>query len=281
MSLFFKELGFRYHQQPQALFSALHGQWSSGQVVALIGPNGAGKSSLFQRIAGVYSPRQAQPLGQVLWKGQNLDTLAPAARAQKVAYLGARLDTPFPLTVAECVALGQVGPHLPERVQEALGQVGAQAWSHRSFQHLSMGEHQRILLARAWVQGAELLLLDETLNGLDLRSQQVVAELLQQWTRKQGKLVFWITHDLWQARAFADQGVWLQDGQWLPPQEIIECMESSYWGKQQLIGDSQQRVDQAIRGWESFFSPFWNQQPHLPVEAQEALGTPTPGARRS
>lgn len=162
-----------------------------GEGLAVVGPNGAGKTTLFRAIAGLLRPRA----GAI--------RLAPQAQ---VAYLPQRsqVDWAFPVTVADVVMLGltrQIGwlrpPGRRERlaVRAALEQVGLEHLADRQIGELSGGEQQRMLLARAMVQGAELLLLDESLVGLDAAAQEEILQFLG-GLRERGVAVLLATHDL-------------------------------------------------------------------------------------
>jgi ABC-type Mn2+/Zn2+ transport system ATPase subunit len=166
-----------------------------GEGVAVVGPNGAGKTTLFRAIAGLIRPIA----GEV--------RLAPQAR---IAYLPQRsqVDWAFPVTVADVVMMGLIQRigwlRLPRRrearlarlaVHEALEQVGLGPLANRPIGELSGGEQQRMFLARAMVQGAELLLLDESLAGLDAAAQEEILRLLG-GLRERGVAVLLATHDL-------------------------------------------------------------------------------------
>lgn len=170
-----------------------------GDQVAVVGPNGAGKSTLFNLIAGIVKPTQ----GQV-----NIYGSGPQ-RHICVGYVPQRnrLDWRFPVTVADVVMMGRVGkiglfrwPRRQDRelVDYALARVGMQSLANRQIGELSGGQQQRVFLARALAQEAELLLLDEPLNGLDQPSQEAILVLLAQ-LRQQRVTVLVATHDLNQA----------------------------------------------------------------------------------
>ena len=170
-----------------------------GDHVAVVGPNGAGKSTLFNVIAGVVKPNQgtvsiygSDPIGHVC-----------------VGYVPQRnrIDLNFPATVADVVMMGRVGriglfrqPGHQDRemVRSALSQVGMQDYAGRRIGELSGGEQQRVFLARALAQEAELLLMDEPLTGLDMPSQETILTILDR-LHTQGITILFATHDLNQA----------------------------------------------------------------------------------
>jgi ABC-type Mn2+/Zn2+ transport system ATPase subunit len=171
-------------------------QVQPGQRVAIVGPNGAGKSTLFRIIAGTLTPDKGtvnifghDPNGHIC-----------------IAYVPQRsqIDWTFPVTVEEVVMMGRVGQirllRWPGRrdwdvVHESLSRVGATDLARTQIGELSGGQQQRVFLARALAQEAELLLLDEPLNGLDIPTQEAIIGILDD-LRADGVTVLLATHDL-------------------------------------------------------------------------------------
>lgn len=167
-----------------------------GERVAVVGPNGAGKSTLFKVVAGTLRPDR----GRVTIFGHGPDGHIC------IAYVPQRnqVDWRFPVTVEDVVMMGRVGqigllrrPRKPDwaAVRAALGRVGAADLAHKQIGALSGGQQQRVFLARALAQEAELLLLDEPLNGLDIPTQEAIIGILDD-LRQDGVTVLLATHDL-------------------------------------------------------------------------------------
>lgn len=146
---------------------------------ALIGPNGSGKSTLLRVLAGLL-PVQAGAV-QVLGSAPRLGRTRVAFLAQRP-----RLTDPFPLQVRRLVQMGTYAHHgwFEEchhgegPVERALDLLGLTALAERQVHTLSGGQLQRALLARAAVQGAEILLLDEPFAALDQESREIVERFL-------------------------------------------------------------------------------------------------------
>lgn len=167
-----------------------------GERIAVVGPNGAGKSTLFKLVSGTLRPDR----GSIRVFGYG-----PAGHIC-IAYVPQRsqVDWRFPVTVEDVVMMGRVGqiglfrwPRRGDRaaVHASLDRVGATALTHKQIGELSGGQQQRVFLARALAQEAEVVLLDEPLNGLDVPSQEAILTILDD-LRRDGVTVLLATHDL-------------------------------------------------------------------------------------
>jgi iron complex transport system ATP-binding protein len=184
-----------------------------GRFVGLLGPNGSGKSTILKTIYRVHRPAG----GRVLLEGQDLLTMRPKDAARRVAVVAQESTAEFDFTVFEMVMIGRT-PHKrafdrddeTDRavVADAIERVGCEHLAPRSFNTLSGGEKQRVLIARALAQGADHLILDEPTNHLDIRYQTEVLELVAAF----GITVLAALHDLSLAALFCDAVYLLADG---------------------------------------------------------------------
>lgn len=185
-------------------------QIPQGVLVGVIGPNGAGKSTLIKAALGLIKPLS----GRVEFFGQPLKQVR-----QRVAYVPQResVDWDFPITVRDLVLMGRYG-HLGlfQRPREAdreaaehyLNLVGMAQYGHRQISQLSGGQQQRVFLARALLQEADLYFMDEPFAGVDLATETIIIQLLQQLKSK-GKTVFVVHHDLNTMERYFDWGIML------------------------------------------------------------------------
>lgn len=144
----------------------------AGEILGVVGPNGAGKTTLLRALAGLI-PHTA---GNIALDGRAVETLAPQARARRIAYLGQDGTTGWAVTVEILVGLGRL-PHLGpwrglgeadrESVARALAACDLTGLALRPVNRLSGGERARVLLARALAVEPEFLLADEPIAGLD------------------------------------------------------------------------------------------------------------------
>lgn len=169
-------------------------QVDAGEFVALVGPNGAGKSSVIRAFAGLL------PLsgGVARLGGDDVASLSPRDRAARAAYLPQERRIAWNLPAIEVAALG--APFLAadqalERARRALVEVEADHLADRGVAEMSGGERARVLLARALATGAEALMLDEPIAGLDPEAQLMVLERLRA-RADAGQAVLASLHDL-------------------------------------------------------------------------------------
>ena len=159
-------------------------QAAPGSVLGVIGPNGAGKSTLLRCLYGAGRPRG----GRILVDGQDLASLTGQARARRIAAVPQETPPDFHLTVADVVAAGRI-PHRPallggdpgggRAVRRALELMALDGIAERSFATLSGGEKKRTVIARALAQEAQVLVLDEPVNHLDIRHQLDLMQLIR------------------------------------------------------------------------------------------------------
>jgi len=170
----------------------------AGQFTGLIGPNGAGKTTLLRVILGL----QRAAAGTVSVLGQPRSRRNPSIGyvPQKVL-----LDPDLPMRARDLVALGidghRFGMPLPSKgrtqaVSEMLHAVDADRFADARVGNLSGGEQQRVLIAHALISRPRLLLLDEPLANLDLRSGQEVVSLLARIAAQQQVAVLLSAHEM-------------------------------------------------------------------------------------
>jgi zinc/manganese transport system ATP-binding protein len=186
----------------------------AGQFTGLIGSNGAGKTTLFRVILGL-TPASA---GEVLIAGRPRSRRNPL-----IGYVPQKfsLDPDAPLRARDLVALGvdghRFGPVMPSRkrravVDEMLDAVGGRAFADTRVGLLSGGEQQRVLIAHALASRPQLLLLDEPLANLDLRSASEVVALVAGIARRQRLAVLISAHEINPLLPVMDQIVYLAAG---------------------------------------------------------------------
>lgn len=193
-----KEQSLSANHNPIIRVSELHWQANSrrilddinfeiaqGEFIGIIGPNGAGKTSLIHCLSRQISDFQ----GQILLNQQPTHTYSPKILAQQIAVVMQQPSALFSLSLYEVIRMGLL-PHKglfsADSQQDktdiliALEQVGLSQLKDKDFNLLSGGEQQRGLIARALVQKAQVLLLDEPSNHLDVYYQHQIMGLVKQ-----------------------------------------------------------------------------------------------------
>jgi len=188
----------------------------AGEVVALLGRNGAGKSTLLRILLGFLRPQR----GEVVLAGQALHRYARRTLATRLAYVPQAHATPFPYSVREIVLMGRFPAHPAwgsshhadiAAVDAMLERFGIAHLAGRAYTEISGGERQLVLLARALIQGARTLVMDEPFNGLDYGRQiQLLAHLRQ--LADAGHAILLTTHHPEHALLCASRVAVLMDG---------------------------------------------------------------------
>jgi iron complex transport system ATP-binding protein len=188
-----------------------------GQWVSIVGPNGAGKTTLLHAITGMARPSA----GTIRLLGDDARAMGARARARTVALVPQTPVIPDGVRVVDYVLLGRT-PHLPffgfetgddlAKAHDLLDRLGVGELGARRVESLSGGERQRVYLARALLQEAPIVLLDEPTTALDIGHQQDVLELVDH-LRREGQLAVLSTmHDLTLAGLYADELLLLDGG---------------------------------------------------------------------
>ncbi len=195
---------------------------AAGELVALCGPNGAGKSSAIRAGLGLM-PLQA---GVAKLGGEDVRRLSERERAARAAYLPQERHIAWNLPALEVAALGAPflsGDAALERARAALDEVGAGHLAERGVAEMSGGERARVLLARALVVQAPLLMADEPIAGLDPDAQLLVLERLRARADAGGGVLVSL-HDLTLAARIADRVVVMEAGRVVADAAPVEAL---------------------------------------------------------
>jgi iron complex transport system ATP-binding protein len=195
-----------YNHRP--VLSDISLAFAPGEVVALLGPNGSGKTTLLKVLLGLLPPQQ----GNVLLENRPVSTISPKQLARRIAYVPQVHRASFGYRVLDVVLMGRM-PHKPFffRYGKADQTIALQALERLSIGHLkdrpytevSGGERQLVLIARALVQGADIFVMDEPVNGLDYGNQIRLLGRIADLARD-GYTFIKTTH-------FPDHALWISD----------------------------------------------------------------------
>ncbi|MGE7622907.1 ABC transporter ATP-binding protein [Viridibacillus sp. NPDC096237] len=202
-----------YSIQDTTIIEDISIQIKAKQFVGLIGPNGSGKSTLLKTACRILKPDS----GLVHLDEQNLYELSPKQTAKEISVVSQETSLTFDFSVQEMVWMGR-HPHKrlfqtdtqEDRmiVEASLRRVGMNRLKERSFMSLSGGEKQRVLIARALAQEANMIVLDEPTNHLDIHHQLQLLDLV----KKLDVTILAAIHDLNLAAMFCDYLYVIQNG---------------------------------------------------------------------
>ena len=235
MSIEVKNLSFSYGDRP--VLHDISFSVKKGEFLSILGPNGVGKSTLFRCVLGLLSGYT----GQVLVDGVDARSFSVREAARHIAYIPQSSHPVFNYSVFDIVLMGRTsglstfrspGRKDTEQCLWALEKIGISHLRDRCFHRLSGGEQQLVLIARALVQNAPILMLDEPTANLDFGNQLLVLEQARSLARE-GYTVIQTTHHPEQSYMFSDRILAIQKGRVLTegkPSEVLteETIRSLY-----------------------------------------------------
>ena len=196
-----------------------------GEFVGIIGPNGSGKSTVLKNVYRAITPDS----GTITLDDENLLKMKYKKSAQKLAVVGQENDVTFDFSVEEIVAMGR-SPHKKlfdadteydkYMVNHSLEHLGMEKMAQRNYQHLSGGEKQRVIIARAVAQESDFFILDEPTNHLDINYQMQIFDFV----KRLKVTVLSAIHDLNMAALYCDHIYAMKEGRVLysgTPEEVL------------------------------------------------------------
>ena len=162
-----------------------------GDFLGIIGPNGAGKSTLFRCMLGLHT----QYDGTIKFFDQNIKD--SKKYLSHIGYVPQKpvVDKNFPATIREIVSMSQ-NSNDSKKVDDVLQKVWMHELADRRVGDLSIGQQQRIFIAKALVNSPKILILDEPVIGLDVYNQDLFFQILSELNTKEKISIIWSSHDL-------------------------------------------------------------------------------------
>lgn len=221
-----EDLCFSYGSAP--ILKNIDFRAHESSLVAVIGPNGAGKSTLFRCILGFLKGYS----GTILIDNQNIKEMGRTEIARKIAYIPQTTVPVFNYDVIDIVLMGTTGSlkllqspgaEQIEAAEKALEELGIGYLRNRGFGRISGGERQLVLVARALVQNAKILIMDEPTANLDYGNQYRVMAKIKELAAS-GYTIILSTHNPEHALLFADKSFVIQKGEFVAAGSSAEVL---------------------------------------------------------
>jgi len=240
-------LTFAYTEEP--VLSDISLNFQAGEFTGVIGPNGSGKSTLLKLIGGILP----SPSETVFFKNRELSQYKKKELAVSIAWIPQEKQMAFPFKVIDIVLMGR-HPYLSplsfegkddfQIAEDAMRQTQVLEFAHRSFNEISGGEKQRVMIASAISQKPEVMLLDEPTSALDIKYQIEVLSILKRLNEDENKSLILAMHDLHLASKFCKRLVLLKKGRVFcegTPAEVLkkEILEDVYEVKVKIFQDDE------------------------------------------
>ena len=216
-TLIARNVSFAYERRARLVVDGVSLEVLRGAIVGLLGPNGSGKTTMLRLLSGTLAPTS----GQVALDGVAITSIPRRDLARRIAVVPQETHSAFDFTALEIVMMGRY-PHLGAfelegaddlaTARDALVATGTSALESRQFATLSGGEKQRVVIASALAQTADILLLDEPTASLDLGFQLDMTALLARLNHERAVTMVVSTHDLNLAAALCTELVLLKAG---------------------------------------------------------------------
>ena len=219
-----KKLSYEVNQKQ--ILKNVNAKFTEGKITAIIGPNGSGKSTLMSFLSKTKSSSKA-----VYFRGQDVSEISALDYAFQVSVLPQQQKMIADFRVEDVVVMGRFPYKKKFRdytsedrriAKRAMEQVGIDNMKDRRLNHMSGGEIQRVLIAKALAQEPELILMDEPTNHLDVKYKVALMKTLQNY----GKTVIVVLHDLSLVVQYCDDVVVMVDGSVLTQGKADEIMQT-------------------------------------------------------
>lgn len=195
----FDETWFAYNSEP--VVRDINFSITPGEFAAILGPNGSGKTTLMKLALGLLKPTS----GRVLLFGEPAESFSDWHRVGYVPQRTQATESRFPASVREIVNFGSYSGFNPlaifkrrhgSRVDEAMELAGIEHLADRRVSDLSVGQQQRMLIARSLVRRPDLLVMDEPVAGVDAAGEEQFHSMVRRLNRDLGITIVMVSHDI-------------------------------------------------------------------------------------
>lgn len=198
-----------------------------GQLVSIVGPNGSGKTTLVKCLNRIHTPSS----GTIVFNEMDIMRANPSKIAKKIGYVPQISSECTSGSVIDYIMLGRrqylgwkIRSDDLNAVMSAMERLDIVELANADFAKLSGGQKQKVLVARALVQEADVFLFDEPTSNLDIKNQLEIMEIAKSIVKKEHKTVVMVVHDLNMAAHYSDKVALMDAGNILcygKPEEIL------------------------------------------------------------
>lgn len=210
-----KDLRFKYSTED--VLKMISFDIPKGSFVSILGPNGSGKTTLLKSVSHLVRPQE----GTIHINNKSLREYHHKELARTIAVVHQNQPTEFDFTVEDVVLMGRY-PHLrqfqsesskdQEVARTAMKLTATTHLKDKNLKHISGGERQRVMIARALAQETETLLLDEPISHLDIKYQLEILKVCQSLSKEKKMTIVTTLHDINMAARFSDYIILMREG---------------------------------------------------------------------
>lgn len=238
-----ENLTFEFNNNP--ILKGIGVKFQKSKFYTIIGPNGSGKTTFLKLISNIFPVKK----NCVYINGAEINTIKSKDLAKQVAYVPQNYNIGFDFSAMDIVLMGRI-PYLKrfeqetsydlEIVEDAMRKVNVWGMRDKKFNQLSGGEKQRVILARAFAQKSNILLLDEPSSQLDIHHQIDILDTVSEVVKKEGLTVIAVLHDINLASNYSDYIILLKNGNieaFGTPEEVLnrKMLEEAYEVKIDIV----------------------------------------------
>lgn len=211
--------GIRYWQEGVTVLHDVSWHVQAGENWAVIGLNGSGKTTLLKMAAGYLFPSK----GTVSVLGERLGSVDVRELRKRIGWVSSSMqmqlpnqDTALDVVISGRFASIQLWEKYTETDRERayflLESLGCARLADHRYGHLSQGERQKVMIARAWMNDPQLLIMDEPCTGLDVRSREDVLASIQGMADHQSPTILYVSHHIEEIMPLISQTLVMKDG---------------------------------------------------------------------